>query len=91
MQGLPCQKAPSAKRCIKTALTGTIVTVYWLGQKAPSAKRCIKTVAGVALPTHAVEEDQKAPSAQNLARNSPSDHNRQMPDTAEYQQPEFKH
>ena len=38
------QKAPSAKRCIKTGC----MNVLWrrqgrLGQKAPSAKRCIKT------------------------------------------------
>ena len=37
------QKAPSAKRCIKTRdLTDTNGVVI-LGQKAPSAKRCIKT------------------------------------------------
>ncbi|EJN51359.1 hypothetical protein HMPREF1138_0843 [Actinomyces sp. ICM58] len=38
------QKAPSAKRCIKTvmpAVEGTTTVVP--GQKAPSAKRCIKT------------------------------------------------
>ena len=37
------QKAPSAKRCIKTKLTTKTVDIDGLGQKAPSAKRCIKT------------------------------------------------
>ncbi len=38
------QKAPSAKRCIKTCdLLGAVAEDVALGQKAPSAKRCIKT------------------------------------------------
>ena len=42
---MACQKAPSAKRCIKTVLAGQDPLVEE-GQKAPSAKRCIKTVLG---------------------------------------------
>ena len=39
------QKAPSAKRCIKTVTQMSVfLGVAWSGQKAPSAKRCIKTV-----------------------------------------------
>ena len=39
-----CQKAPSAKRCIKTILELLFIFVrHGDGQKAPSAKRCIKT------------------------------------------------
>ena len=37
------QKAPSAKRCIKTGPAWVRLPGWW-GQKAPSAKRCIKTV-----------------------------------------------
>ena len=37
------QKAPSAKRCIKTKLLRVIPRLANLRQKAPSAKRCIKT------------------------------------------------
>ena len=44
------QKAPSAKRCIKTREFVEIDEhVVLLGQKAPSAKRCIKTSIEVAL------------------------------------------
>ena len=38
-----CQKAPSAKRCIKTASAATHGVAFLESQKAPSAKRCIKT------------------------------------------------
>ena len=38
---LSCQKAPSAKRCIKTDLLSSRHCL--IPQKAPSAKRCIKT------------------------------------------------
>ena len=38
-----CQKAPSAKRCIKTNAISIPITAPIVGQKAPSAKRCIKT------------------------------------------------
>ena len=37
------QKAPSAKRCIKTVPGEILVALVSDGQKAPSAKRCIKT------------------------------------------------
>ncbi len=38
------QKAPSAKRCIKTrGSSSTMIGLDRPGQKAPSAKRCIKT------------------------------------------------
>ena len=41
------QKAPSAKRCIKTTLgLATPMLFQSMGQKAPSAKRCIKTNHG---------------------------------------------
>ena len=39
------QKAPSAKRCIKTSCLFSVMTISVPGQKAPSAKRCIKTAA----------------------------------------------
>ena len=39
------QKAPSAKRCIKTKRTALPLTCTPLSQNAPSAKRCIKTGA----------------------------------------------
>ena len=38
-----CQKAPSAKRCIKTSERGVLSPRSPGSQKAPSAKRCIKT------------------------------------------------
>ena len=53
------QKAPSAKRCIKTHPCGPW-PASTRGQKAPSAKRCIKTDSGVA--QSVVEVSQKAPS-----------------------------
>ena len=37
------QKAPSAKRCIKTLLFVYFILAFAYSQKAPSAKRCIKT------------------------------------------------
>ena len=37
------QKAPSAKRCIKTGRTPAPESASAGSQKAPSAKRCIKT------------------------------------------------
>ncbi|EJN53117.1 hypothetical protein HMPREF1138_0842 [Actinomyces sp. ICM58] len=37
------QKAPSAKRCIKTFSGTTASTSKYTSQKAPSAIRCIKT------------------------------------------------
>ena len=37
------QKAPSAKRCIKTDQTRRCRRIHALRQKAPSTKRCIKT------------------------------------------------
>ena len=40
------QKAPSAKRCIKTSGCRTVPVAPPTGQKAPSTKRCIKTRDG---------------------------------------------
>ena len=40
---LYCQKAPSAKRCIKTEGVHALTDQLDERQKAPSAKRCIKT------------------------------------------------
>ena len=40
------QKAPSAKRCIKTHVLNTWHMFSVSSQKAPSAKRCIKTLEG---------------------------------------------
>ena len=50
-----CQKAPSAKRCIKT--WGDRDGQAWAGarQKAPSAKRCIKTAEGQLVQVDPVE------------------------------------
>ena len=45
------QKAPSAKRCIKTARIASWPNIF-LSQKAPSAKRCIKTFPGNQRATH---------------------------------------
>ena len=44
------QKAPSAKRCIKTIGLQAEQDVTLIRQKAPSAKRCIKTGIGLPLP-----------------------------------------
>ena len=56
------QKAPSAKRCIKTE-KGMVLLPYSLaGQKAPSTKRCIKTCRGC-LRWRRRASRQKAPSA----------------------------
>ena len=41
---IPSQKAPSAKRCIKTARINASASASSVSQKAPSAKRCIKTL-----------------------------------------------
>ena len=64
-----CQKAPSAKRCIKTQATGDVSAAVLHGQKAPSAKRCIKTNQDshscVARSTR-----QKAPSAKRCIKTS---------------------
>ena len=43
------QKAPSAKRCIKTNIIPFCSKNQMLSQKAPSAKRCIKTFITVLL------------------------------------------
>ena len=55
-----CQKAPSAKRCIKTAGHWQL-TLPWCCQKAPSARRCIKTGAPASR-QHQGNAGQKAPS-----------------------------
>ena len=60
---VPRQKAPSAKRCIKTYdawLNDAWLT--FLRQKAPSAKRCIKTTQTLQ-PRVNLQPGQKAPSA----------------------------
>ena len=61
------QKAPSAKRCIKTAEIARVRAVLLQGQKAPSAKRCIKTAANVAVAGWAITR-QKAPSAKRCIK-----------------------
>ena len=49
------QKAPSAKRCIKTFSLQMSSGMQFPGQKAPSAKRCIKTANSTAKqPSHRV-------------------------------------
>ena len=64
--GVHSQKAPSAKRCIKTVYR-EIDESFEDGQKAPSAKRCIKTAAhfGRELLRMAC---QKAPSAKRCIK-----------------------
>ena len=60
------QKAPSAKRCIKT-IDEAADAPELVGQKAPSAKRCIKTNA--ALQEEVVgRAGQKAPSAKRCIK-----------------------
>ena len=61
-----CQKAPSAKRCIKTPTKDT-TTPLLTSQKAPSAKRCIKT-AGRVSPLYTTGSGQKAPSAKRCIK-----------------------
>ena len=64
------QKAPSAKRCIKTTVS-RLGGEGSLGQKAPSAKRCIKAViAEVA--AFIVFDSQKAPSAKRCIKTVPN-------------------
>ena len=60
------QKAPSAKRCIKTAWRLHQVAPS-PSQKAPSAKRCIKTGVCWLLAT-ALRTCQKAPSAKRCIK-----------------------
>ena len=61
-----CQKAPSAKRCIKTTPQPN-TTQQAGGQKAPSAKRCIKTWNTWDRVLYAVTS-QKAPSAKRCIK-----------------------
>ena len=56
------QKAPSAKRCIKTFATSAWTSLSCPCQKAPSAKRCIKTRT-VRPSERPALQCQKAPSA----------------------------
>ena len=55
------QKAPSAIRCIKTAVIDTLIADRAFRQKAPSAIRCIKTRPR--RPPEMAPLRQKAPSA----------------------------
>ena len=61
------QKAPSAKRCIKTARPTVRRSSCGAGQKAPSAKRCIKTrVTGSSARRR--RSRQKAPNAKRCIK-----------------------
>ena len=61
------QKAPSAKRCIKT-FKRRVFVMAGLGQKAPSAKRCIKTCDLLGAVAEDVALGQKAPSAKRCIK-----------------------
>ena len=65
MMRVMSQKAPSAKRRIKT--TKRISPSTALRQKAPSAKRCIKTPRGCTR-TRSAHRRQKAPSAKRCIK-----------------------
>ena len=54
---MPGQKAPSAKRCIKTPVTPRLLIADGLRQKAPSAKRCIKTAMNIRAGMDAVKSE----------------------------------
>ena len=60
------QKAPSAKRCIKTLDSLRRRLDDKVGQKAPSAKRCIKTHALTC--SKFLYSSQKAPSAKRCIK-----------------------
>ena len=60
------QKAPSAKRCIKTCHWRADSRADFKRQKAPSAKRCIITTC--ALSTTLTRGSQKAPSAKRYIK-----------------------
>ena len=62
------QKAPSAKRCIKTQPEREPMPAPVIGQKAPSAKRCIKTPTQPTPTSHAPPTCQKAPSAKRCIK-----------------------
>ena len=68
--GWRSQKAPSAKRRIKTATDRDTSTRFVMGQKAPSAKRCIKTpqLRGSRSPHRTM--GQKAPSTKRHIKTS---------------------
>ena len=83
------QKAPSAKRCIKTGALTPFLTAAITRQKAPSAIRCIKTV--VHHQQCGSGYGQKAPSGQNFARNSLLSTLHHLFEAAEFQRSDFKH
>ena len=62
------QKAPSAKRCIKTNLETPVVVRITFRQKAPSAKRRIKTFVWHLLDDVAHITGQKAPSTKRCIK-----------------------
>ena len=62
-----CQKAPSAKRCIKTCTCLPGLHLRRICQKAPSAKRCIKTRGQSGCHLQA-QGGQKAPSAKRCIK-----------------------
>ena len=61
------QKAPSAKRCIKTCCCSRYFLFLFPRQKAPSAKRCIKTHASPVSSDFGFQR-QKAPSAKRCIK-----------------------
>ena len=64
---LRSQKAPSARRCIKTVGAKGLEEVQRKGQKAPSARRCIKTdCRDELIPVERL--GQKAPSARRCIK-----------------------
>ena len=65
------QKAPSAKRCIKTQLGVELEEVAEC-QKAPSAKRCIKTASLLESKLELLKR-QKAPSAKRCIKTQAGD------------------
>ena len=62
-----CQKAPSAKRCIKTGWLHA-PDGHYRCQKAPSAKRCIKTIKSPPGGIFRLAVSQKAPSAKRCIK-----------------------
>ena len=84
------QKAPSAKRCIKTHLKTYVTRIVGSRQKAPSAKRCIKTCREARPPQPELLGHQKAPCTQNFARNSLLLALHQVLEIAEFQRSDFK-
>ena len=65
---LDCQKAPSAKKRIKTAPRVANAGAHFFGQKASSAKRCIKTCCVGVMLSMFQKDGQKASSAKRCIK-----------------------